>query len=122
MRFIKVVFTTAIVLLGIVFIIENLEMLNRVIKVKLDLYFLQLESPDIHLWVIILFCFFLGVFTASLYGVYEIITQRRTIRQLQHNLELLAQEIKLAGAGAEISAGSKTSDNSPKADDFKEGD
>jgi len=100
MRFIKVVLTTAIVLLGIVFIIENLEMLNRVIKVKLDLYFLQQESPDIHLWVMILFCFFLGVFTASLYGVYEIIAQRRTIRQLQHNLELLAQEIKLAGAPA----------------------
>ena len=49
----------------------------------------------------ILFCFFLGVFTASLYGIYEIIMQRQTIRQLRHNLEILAQELKQAGAAAE---------------------
>ena len=73
MRFVKVIITTAIVLLGIVFIIENLEMLKTAVKIKLDLYVVYLESPDIHLWVIILFCVFLGVFIASLYGIYEII-------------------------------------------------
>jgi len=100
MRFIKVIIATAIVLLGIVFIIENLEMLKLPIKLRLDLYFLNLESPDIHLWVIILFCVFLGVFTASLYGLYEILTQRKTIRQLKHNLDLLARELKQAGVVA----------------------
>jgi hypothetical protein len=101
MRFIKVIISTAIVLLGIAFIIENLEMLKTAVKIKLDLYVVYLESPDIHLWVIILFCIFLGVFTASLYGVYEIIMQRKTIRQLRHNLDILAQELKQAGAAAE---------------------
>jgi ABC-type enterochelin transport system permease subunit len=100
MRFVKVVISTAIVLLGIAFIIENLEMLKTAVKIKLDLYVVYLESPDIHLWVIILFCVFLGVFTASLYGVYEILMQRKTIRQLRHNLEILAQELKQAGAAA----------------------
>ena len=101
MRFIKVIISTAIVLLGIAFIIENLEMLKTTVKIKLDLYVVYLESPDIHLWVIVLFCIFLGVFTASLYGVYEIIMQRQTIRQLRHNLDILAQELKQAGAAAE---------------------
>jgi uncharacterized integral membrane protein len=100
MRFIKVIIATAIVLLGIVFIIENLEMLKLPIKLRLDLHFLRLESPDIHLWVIILFCVFLGVFTASLYGIYEILTQRKTIRQLKHNLDILARELKQAGVAA----------------------
>ena len=101
MRFINVIISTAIVLLGIAFIIENLEMLKTTVKIKLDLYVVYLESPDIHLWVIVLFCIFLGVFTASLYGVYEIIMQRQTIRQLRHNLDILAQELKQAGAAAE---------------------
>jgi len=100
MRFVKVIITTAIVLLGIVFIIENLEMLKQAIKIRMDLYVVNLESPEIHLWVIILFSFFLGVFTASLYGIYEVIVQRQTIRQLRHNLDLLAQELKQAGAAA----------------------
>ena len=101
MRFVKVIITTAIVLLGIVFIIENLEMLKQAIKIRLDLYVVNLESPDIHLWVIILFSFFLGVFTACLYGIYEIIVQKKTIRQLRHNLDILAQELKQAGAAPE---------------------
>ena len=104
MRFVKVIITTAIALLGIVFIIENLEILKTAVKIRLDLYVALLESPDIHLWVIILFCFFLGVFTASLYGIYEIIVQRKTIRQLRHNLDILAQELKQAGAAAETAS------------------
>ena len=53
------------------------------------------------LWVLVLFCFFLGAFTASLYGIYEVIVQRQTIRQLKHNLEILASELKQAGVAAE---------------------
>jgi hypothetical protein len=94
MRFVKVTIATIIVILGIVFIIENLEMLKNTVKIKYNLYLVFLQSPDIPIWVIILFCFFLGVFTASLYGVYEIIVQRQTIRQLRQNLEMMAHELK----------------------------
>ena len=86
MRFVKVIISTAIVLLGIVFIIENLEMLKTAIRLKLDLYVVTLQTPDVHLWVLILFTFFLGVFTTSLYGFYELYKQRQTIRQLRHNM------------------------------------
>jgi uncharacterized integral membrane protein len=103
MRFIKIIISTAIVLLGIVFIIENLDMLKHTIRIRLDLYFFTFQSPDVHLWVIILFCFFLGVFTTSLYGIYELVQSRQTIRQLRHNLEILAKELKRASATADIS-------------------
>jgi uncharacterized integral membrane protein len=109
MRFVKVIIGAAIVILGIVFIIENLEMLKTVVKVKLDLYVVYLESPDIHLWVIILFCVFLGVFIASLYGIYEIMMQRKTIRQLRHNLDILAREVKSAGAAAQAAGSTESS-------------
>ena len=104
MRFLKVIISTIIILLAIVFIIENLETLKTTVTLKLDLYLLHLESPAMHLWVLVLFCFFLGAFTAALYGIYEVIVQRQTIRQLKHNLEILASELKQAGISAEASA------------------
>jgi len=114
MRFAKVTIVTIIVILGIVFIIENLEMLKHTVKIKYDLYAFTAQSPDIPIWVIILFCFFLGVFTASLYGVYEIIVQRQTIRKLQHNLEILGQELK-AYAAPEATAASPARPAEPEA-------
>ncbi|OGR31433.1 MAG: hypothetical protein A2139_05580 [Desulfobacca sp. RBG_16_60_12] len=51
-----------------------------------------------------MFCFFLGVFTTSLYGLYEHYQQRQTIRQLRHNLDMLAKELKQASATAHASA------------------
>ena len=104
MRFVKVIFSTVIVLLGIVFIIENLDTLKHAVRLNLDLYFITFQGPDMHLWILILFTFFLGVFTTSLYGFYELYQQRQTIRQLRHNLETLAKEIKQASATAQASA------------------
>ena len=109
MRFLKVIISTIIILLAIVFIIENLEMLKNAVTVKLDLYLVNLESPAIPLWVLVLFCFFLGAFTASLYGLYEVIVQRQTIRQLRRNLEIMTRELKQAGVAAEGPAGSTES-------------
>ena len=104
MRFVKVIFSTVIVLLGIVFIIENLEILKLPVSLKLDLYVATFQSPDVHLWVLVLFSFFLGVLTTALYGVYDNYQQRQTIRQLRHNMEILAKELKQASATAQASA------------------
>jgi uncharacterized integral membrane protein len=103
MRFVKIIISTLIVLLGIVFIIENLEILKHAVRIKLNLYFVSFQSPDMHLWVIVLFAFFLGVLTASLYGIYEIYSQRQTVRRLRHNNEILAQELKQVSSTAEVS-------------------
>ena len=104
MRFIKVIFSTVIVLLGVVFIIENLEVLKQAVRLKLDLYFVTFQTPDVYLWVLVLFSFFLGVITTALYGVYDNYLQRQTIRQLRHNQELMARELKQASASAPASA------------------
>ena len=104
MRFVKVIISTVIILLGIVFIIENLEALKHPVSLKLDLYVATFQSPDVYLWVLVLFAFFLGVFTTALYGIYEHYLQRQTIRKLRHNLEILAKELKQASATAQASA------------------
>lgn len=104
MRFVKVIFSTVIVLLGIVFLIENLEVLKQTVRLKLDLYFNTFQTPDVYLWVLVLFCFFLGVITTTLFGIYDHYQQRRVIRQLRHNMEILAKELKQASATAQASA------------------
>ena len=104
MRFVKVIFSSVIVLLGIVFIIENLEVLKHAERLTLDLYFITLQSPEVHLWVLVLFAFFLGVITTALYGVYDHYQQRQTIRQLRHNLDMLARELKQGSDKAQASS------------------
>ncbi|MBU4234051.1 MAG: LapA family protein [Proteobacteria bacterium] len=104
MRFVKVIISTVIILLGVVFIIENLEVLKHPVSLKLDLYVVTFQGPDVYLWVLVLFCFFLGVFTTSLYGIYELYQQRQTIRKLRHNLEILAKELKQASDNAQASS------------------
>ena len=65
MRFVKIIISTVIILLGIVFIIENLEVLKQPVSLMLNLYVVSFQSPDVYLWVLVLFAFFLGVFTTS---------------------------------------------------------
>ena len=116
MRFVKVIFSTVIVLLGIVFIIENLEVLKHTVRLKLELYFATFQTPEVYLWVIVLFSFFLGVITTALYGVYEHYQQRQTIRQLRHNLEILAKELKQASASASASAAASEPQIAPQSE------
>ncbi len=100
MRFIKVIFLSLLGVLGVVFIVENREVLERTVQLKLDLYFRVFHSAAVPLWVLILFVFFLGVLTTCLYGLYELLKQRQTIRTLRHNLEIVGQELKRASAAA----------------------
>jgi hypothetical protein len=104
MRFVKVIFSTVIFLLGVIFIIENLEVLKHAVRLTLDLYFITFQSPDVHLWVLVLFAFFLGVITTALYGAYDHYQQRQTIRQFRHNQEMLAKELKQASENAQASS------------------
>jgi hypothetical protein len=116
MRFVKVIISTVIILLGIVFIIENLEVLKHPVSLKLDLYVTTLQSPDVYLWVLVLFAFFLGVFTTALYGIYDHYLNRQTIRQLRHNLEILAKELKQASDSAQASAAAPEPEPEPRSE------
>jgi uncharacterized integral membrane protein len=106
MRYVKVIFGFILVLFGIVFLIENRVVLEHAVTLKFDIYVFKVETAAIPLWVMILFTFFLGVFTAFLYFIYEHLKQRQAIRQLRHNLEIMGGELKRAGVAVEASAAS----------------
>jgi uncharacterized integral membrane protein len=106
MRYVKVIFGFILVLFGIVFLLENRVVLEHAVTIKFDIYVFRLESAPIPLWVMILFTFFLGAFTAFLYFIYEHVKQRQTVRQLRHNLEIMGDELKKAGVAVEASVAS----------------
>lgn len=106
MRYVKVIFGFILVLFGIVFLIENRVVLEHAITIKFDIYLFKVESAPIPLWVMVLFTFFLGAFTAFLYFIYEHFKQRQTVRQLRHNLAIMGDELKRAGLAVEASAAS----------------
>lgn len=104
MRHVKVIFGFILVLFGIVFLVENRVVLEHAITLKFDIYVFKVETAPIPLWVMVLFTFFLGAFTAFLYFIYEHVKQRQVIRQLRHNLEIMGSELKKAGVAVEASA------------------
>lgn len=97
MRFVKVIFGSLLGIFAVVFILENRAVLEHAVQLRFDIYVVSLQTANIPLWVLILFTFFLGVFTASLYGIYELIKQRQIIRHLRQNVEILGEELKRVG-------------------------
>ena len=91
-------------------------MLKQAVRLKLDLYFITFQTPDVYLWVLVLFSFFLGVITTALYGVYDNYRQRQTIRQLRHNLDILAKELKQVSATAQASAAASEPKIAPRSE------
>ena len=61
MRFFKVIFGALLTILGIIFIINNLEVLQQKVQFKFDIYLHTFHSAPVTLWILILFVFFLGV-------------------------------------------------------------
>lgn len=104
MRYVKAFFIGLVALIGLIFIIQNIEVLKHPIKLMLNLYLINLESADIHLWVLVIFTFALGAFIVLLYFLYDHVKQRQTIRQLKHNIEIMGAELKKAGVAAQASA------------------
>jgi uncharacterized integral membrane protein len=94
MRFFKLILASVLLLLGVMFVFHNLEVLNQKLQFKFDTYIHTFQSGHVSLWVLILFFFFLGLLTATLYLVYEVLKLRRENRHLRHNLEILASELQ----------------------------
>lgn len=113
MRYVKVFFIVLLALLGLIFVIQNLEVLKHPVQLRLDLKVVDLESAPIDLWLLIIFSFGLGALLILLYFIYDHIKQRKTIRRLQHNIEIMGEELKRAGVAAAASAATVKTAASP---------
>jgi len=94
MRHFKMIFITLLFILAIVFIKQNLASLEHEVRLQFNIYFHTFQSTPIPLWLLLLFTGFLGALAVSLFLLIEWIKHRQTIRQLQHNLEIVTSELK----------------------------
>jgi putative membrane protein len=108
MRYVKVFIVVFLALLGIIFVIENIDILKHPVQLGLNLYVVNLETPPIPLWVIIILSFGLGAVLILIYFLYDQIKQRQTIRQLQQNIEILSEDLKRTEVRAGTSSASVT--------------
>jgi hypothetical protein len=101
MRYVKVFIIGLLALISVVFVIENIEVLKQTIQLKLNLYFTNLETAPLEMWVLTILSFALGAVLVLIYFIYDHIRQRQIIRQLRQNIEIMAAELKRAGVQVE---------------------
>jgi hypothetical protein len=101
MRYVKVLIIGILALISLVFVIENIEVLKQTIQLRLNIYFAQLETAPLEVWVLTILSFALGAVLVLIYFVYDHIKQRQIIRQLRQNIEIMAAELKRAGVQVE---------------------
>jgi hypothetical protein len=106
MRYVKVFIVVFLALLGVIFVIENIDVLKHPVQLSLNLYVVNLETPSIPLWVLIILSFGLGAVLILIYFIYDHIKQRQNIRQLQQNIEILTEELKRTGVKVGTSSAS----------------
>ena len=104
MRFVKVIFSTVIVLLGIVFIIENLEVLKQAVRLKLDLYSSPSRVPTSISGFSSCSPFFSGSSPPPYTASTTTISSARPSASSGTIMEILAKELKQASATAQASA------------------
>jgi hypothetical protein len=106
MRYLKVFIVVFLALAAVVFVIENIEVLEHPVQLVLNLYIVKLETALMPLWVLILLSFGLGAILILIYFVFDHVKQRQIIRQLQQNIEILTEELKRAGVAVATSSAS----------------
>ena len=101
MRFIKAIIVLLLASLAFAFVNQNIEVLKHTIQLRLNLYFVNLETPPLDLWVLIVLAFALGAVLVLIYFIIDHFRQKRVIRQLKQNIEFMAMQLKQAGVAIE---------------------
>jgi len=105
MRYFKAFIVGLLALVAVVFVIENIKILQTSIQLRLKLFFIpELTTPELELWVLTILSFALGAILVLIYFVFDHIKQRQTIRQLRQNIEIMNVELKRAGLASEEAA------------------
>lgn len=107
MRYIKAFIIGLLALLALVFVIENIEVLKHQVQLKLNLYFFSLQAAPLDLWILVILSFGLGAVLVLIYFLYDHIKQRKVIRNLKQNIEILTVELKRAGVAPEGTSGAR---------------
>ncbi len=93
MGYLKAFVVSAAVALAVIFMIQNIEPLSHPLALRLNLYFVNLESTPYPTYLIILLGFFFGLLAASLVGILERLRLRKQVKDKGKEIDRLNNEI-----------------------------
>jgi lipopolysaccharide assembly protein A len=93
MRLVKIVLAVLALTLTFLFFRQNLDVLSQSVQFKLNLWIRTFQSVSHPLWVLLAFTLFIGVLGTGLYSLAAVLRLSKTNRQLQHDLDILKQEL-----------------------------
>lgn len=83
MKYVKVMLEIVVVVIIIVLVVKNHEALSTSVVFKLNFSSINLETPRISLYAIIVFSFLLGILITGLYGIYERFHIKKELKTLK---------------------------------------
>ena len=93
MKYVRNILLTLLVLLVIVFIIQNYSQFSQGFEIRLNLYILELQTQPIAGWVLLLAAFFIGVVAASVGGLMERFRIKGELRRNRKEIARLKAEL-----------------------------
>lgn len=93
MRYLKAFIICAVVALAIIFMVQNIEPLSHPLGIRLNLFFVKLETTPYPTYLVIILAFFVGLLTASLLGIADRFRMRRQLRAKSKEVEDLNKEL-----------------------------
>ena len=93
MNYIKLIVSTLVVALAIIFMIQNIEALSHPLAIRLNLFLVHFKTTPYATYLIILLAFFVGLLAASVLGVLERLRMRRHIKAQQKQINQLNREL-----------------------------
>lgn len=93
MNYLKAILLSAVVALAIIFMIQNIEPLSHPLAVRLNLFFVHLETTPYPTYLVILLAFFVGLLAASLLGLAERFRLRKGLKVKDKEIKNLRNEL-----------------------------
>lgn len=93
MKQVKAIFVILFLLLVVIVAVQNYGPITTPVNFKVNLYFVDYETPDMPLFIVVIISFVIGVIFTGLYGLGEHLRQRREIKSLLKEIEERDKEL-----------------------------
>jgi len=95
MKSFKPILFSLLVIILVVLVVENIEFFTDTYSLRIDLVFLDYQTPPIHLSIYFLGFFLIGLLLSYIYGLSERIKGKKIIKSQKEMITKLEEELNL---------------------------
>ncbi len=93
MKYLKAIFVIIFMLLVIIVAVQNHEAFSTPVKFRVNLIFLQHETPDMSLYLVTVIAFLVGVISTGVFGIAERFYLKKQIKNLMKEAREKEEEL-----------------------------